>query len=68
MCYDSPLTEASVEDELWMTIEDYKHLGSFVEVEGPDGPTIQGVCEDLGLDPKTHESRSYPAMVAAKRT
>jgi len=42
-------------------------LGTFVEIEGPDGPTIQRVCEALGLDPAAHEPRSYPQMVAALR-
>lgn len=40
------------------------HLGTFVEIEGPAVAAISDVATTLGLDPATHEDRSYVHMLA----
>ncbi len=41
-------------------------LGCFIEVEGPDEPTVARITASLGLDPADHLPLSYAALLAQK--
>jgi predicted adenylyl cyclase CyaB len=45
-------------------LDDVMHLGTFIEVEGPDEKTIAGILEKLGLDKTEHISKGYAKMTA----
>ncbi|MHC4573710.1 MAG: class IV adenylate cyclase [Planctomycetota bacterium] len=49
-----------------ISLDELPLLGSFVEIEGPDGERIAGAQKDLGLSKLPHLPQSYAALIADK--
>jgi predicted adenylyl cyclase CyaB len=47
-------------------LDDVLHLGTFIEVEGPDETTIAATLDKLGIDKNAHISKGYARMTAEK--
>jgi predicted adenylyl cyclase CyaB len=45
-------------------LDKVRHLGTFIEVEGPHEKAIENVLNKLGLDKNNHLSKGYAKMTA----
>jgi predicted adenylyl cyclase CyaB len=51
-------------DDCKIELDEVPHLGTFLEIEGPDEQTITVVQHQLGLDHAPHISDSYASLLA----
>ena len=53
-------------DDCIVSLDELPLLGSFVEIEGPDGQSIAGVRSKLGLSDLPHVIESYACLIEQK--
>jgi adenylate cyclase class 2 len=66
MIYEKYRTIYRIHDDVLVTLDEMPY-GEFVEVEGPDAPSILGTARQLGLDLNTRILTSYAAVFEALR-